>query len=93
MDLDNTCELTANTLSNDVLPAFCKPTRVTSISMALSLLVSMAMRRHLEVEVALARSAKPFGWEISTHQNVRSSQSYTFLNRPAMLIAFQRVTV
>lgn len=34
--------LTARTLNNDVLPAFCKPTMVTSISIALRIIVSMS---------------------------------------------------
>lgn len=42
-------EPTARTRNNDVFPAFCKPTIVTSISIALGVIISMWVQklRHL----------------------------------------------
>lgn len=89
-------ELTANTLSSEVLPAFCNPIIVISISVALSIKVHTSAPVHQIQQRASNRLAADDGTTSTnartaaeTHQNNLNSQSYTFLNRLAMVDRFQ----
>ena len=88
--------LTARTLNNEVLPAFCRPIIVISISVALP---SGDLGQH-HIAVA-ARELPRRGVQMGaqnmlpdtvekTDQNSLSNQSYTRLNSPAMVIRSQR---
>lgn len=85
--------LTASTRNNDVLPAFCRPTKVTSISIALVVAGSAHGSKGRQTAGGRTRTRPAWGnrrlgavqLRVPTHQNVRRSQSYTFRNSPAML--------
>ena len=85
--------LTDSTLSKDVLPAFCKPTMVTSIWLPLSTSVSLNLVANTN-GTARPRAGRQQAGCWRTYQNVFNSHSYIFLNRPAMISArFQRLPV
>lgn len=83
--------LTERTRRREVLPAFCNPIMVTSISVALHRISpgSQARRRCAADEMRpgsapqLGGAGDVHGGQ--THQNVRRSQSYTRLKSPAMV--------
>lgn len=92
--------LTARTLRSDVLPAFWRPTIVTSISKALVRRSAIALRgsfSHKQVDCTpCGRSRTTMtttrqSWRQSrraTHQNVLSNQSYTFRKIPAIFAVY-----
>ena len=59
--------LTANTLNNEVLPAFCSPTIVTSISVALPLQKSEIRNQHISARFLVITAP--------AYQNKPNSQS------------------
>ena len=83
--------LTDNTRRRDVLPAFCNPTMVTSISVALLVWVSSSFRSTWmgcdpgKGPRSLERLDAVNSW---TYQKVLSNQSYNILKTPAMAAEF-----
>jgi hypothetical protein len=85
--------LTEITRRSEVLPAFCNPIMVTSISVALHRIspptpgiAGDAPPMRCGPVVPRSSAARGRCMAAKTHQNVRNSQSYTFLKSPAMVV-------